>query len=73
MKYKKCPRCGLNYVKTEGVCSVCANELSGKRSVFDEEDSEKILCPYCEKKRMGIEDVMCKQCEKRRNKRFDIE
>ncbi len=73
MKYKKCPRCGLNYVKNEDVCSVCANELSGKRSVFDDEDSEEILCPYCEKNCMGIEDVMCKQCERRRKKRLDTE
>lgn len=69
MKYKKCPRCGLNYIKAdENLCMVCRNELDGKKSIFDGEDSEKILCPYCEKKFMGIDDVMCKQCEKKRNK-----
>ncbi len=68
MKYKKCLRCGLNYVKGEDLCVVCQNELEGKRSVFDEEDTEGILCPYCEKNTMGIDDVMCVQCEKKRNK-----
>ncbi len=69
MKYKKCPRCGLNYIKSqEELCLVCKDELAGKRSIFDEEDLELILCPYCEKNFMGIDDVMCEKCEKKRNK-----
>ena len=69
LKYKKCPRCGLNYIKTEEeLCAVCQNEIDGKRSIFDDEDSECILCPYCERNYMGIDDVMCAQCEKRRRK-----
>lgn len=73
MKYKKCPRCGLNYVKEEELCTVCRNELAGKRSVFDEEGADDILCPYCEKNVIGIDDVMCKQCEKKRNKSSFLE
>lgn len=73
MKYKKCPRCGLNYIKyEEKLCVVCVNELEGKRSIFDDEDAESILCPYCEKNLMGIDDVMCKQCEKKRNKNIRV-
>ncbi len=69
MKYKKCPRCGLNYIKIEeNLCLVCQNELEGKRSIFDDEDAEFILCPYCEKNYMGIDDVMCVQCQKKRCK-----
>lgn len=69
MKYKKCPRCGLNYIKSqEELCPVCKDELAGKRSIFDEEDSELVLCPYCEKNFMGLDDVMCEKCEKKRNK-----
>ncbi len=69
MKYKKCPRCGLNYILTESeLCQVCKDELQGKRSIFDGEDPEKLLCPYCEKNFMGIDDIMCKQCEAKRNK-----
>ena len=69
MKYKKCPRCGLNYILLESeLCQVCQDELNGKRSIFDGEDSECLLCPYCEKNYMGYDDVMCRQCEMKRNK-----
>lgn len=69
MKYKKCPRCGLNYImQDQELCVVCKNELEGKRSIFDTEDEELILCPYCESNFMGLDDVMCKHCEKRRNR-----
>ena len=69
MKYKKCPRCGLNYIDTkENLCAVCQDELEGKKSIFDAEDTERIMCPYCEKNFMGIEDLMCQQCLKKRNK-----
>ncbi|CCZ95405.1 putative uncharacterized protein [Corallococcus sp. CAG:1435] len=67
MKYKKCPRCGLNYIKIdEEICCVCRNEQQGKKSIFDELNDE-FLCPYCEKNNMGIDDVMCSQCRKKRN------
>lgn len=69
MKYKKCPRCGLNYINAEdNLCKVCRDELDGKKSIFDTEDAELIVCPYCEKNFMGIEDLMCQQCLKKRNK-----
>lgn len=69
MKYKKCPRCGLNYILVEQeVCGVCLDEISGKKSIFDQEDDEELLCPYCEKNKMGIDDIMCKQCAMRRHK-----
>ena len=71
MKYQKCPRCGLNYIKQdEKLCAVCRDELDGKKSIFDAEDAELIMCPYCEKNFMGIEDIMCQQCQKKRNKNF---
>ena len=69
MKYKKCPRCGLNYVSVDvDLCTVCQDELAGKKSIFDAEDAEQIVCPYCEKNFMGIEDLMCQQCARQRNK-----
>jgi len=70
MKYKKCPRCGLNYILTEEqFCKVCTDEMNGKKSIFDEADYGELICPYCEKNCMGIDDVMCKQCAIKRNKK----
>ncbi len=72
LKYKKCPRCGLNYIRCEEtLCSVCRDELNGKKSIFDEDDQDGFLCPYCEKNYMGIDDVMCKQCQSKRTKNND--
>ena len=69
LKYKKCPRCGLNYILTDcDLCQVCKDELEGKRSIFDCEEVDGLLCPYCEKNYMGIDDLMCKQCQMKRNK-----
>lgn len=69
MKYKKCPRCGLNYILPQDeLCIVCRDEIAGRKSIFDQEDSEELLCPYCEKNTMGIDDIMCKQCAAKRSK-----
>ena len=52
-KYKKCPRCELNWIPTEEeLCEVCKAEL-GKASKIslleedDEEESEERICPVC--------------------------
>lgn len=70
MKYKKCPRCGLNYILIDQqMCKVCYDELSGKKSIFDEETFDQLICPYCEKNVMDIDDIMCAQCRARRGKK----
>ena len=70
MKYKKCPRCQLNYIRQDwDICSVCQDELDGKKSIFDTD--EVLICPYCNKCEMGIDDVMCRHCQARRYKKFD--
>lgn len=72
MKYKKCPRCGLNYILAEQeLCKVCIDELAGRKSIFDEVNDSDFLCPYCEKNMMDIDDVMCKQCRAKRAKISD--
>lgn len=70
LKYKKCPRCQLNYIRADWeICSVCQDELNGKKSIFDTD--EVLLCPYCNKRTMDVDEIMCWQCQQRRNKRFD--
>ena len=52
-KYKKCPRCELNYIEEDkDYCDVCLAEMQGGKLKFadldDDEDMEKTeLCPVC--------------------------
>ena len=70
MKYKKCPRCGLNYILlSEELCKVCMDEMAGRKSIFDEEVDSDLICPYCEKNVMDIDDIMCAQCRAKRSKK----
>ena len=64
MKYKKCPRCGLNWIaQTELYCKVCLDELNGVKSIFDEDLSDN-LCPICNKNPLVGDEPMCKECRK---------
>ena len=53
VKYKKCPRCELNYIEEDkDYCDVCLAEMQGGKLKFadldDDEDSEQTaLCPVC--------------------------
>ncbi len=70
MKYKRCPRCGLNYIlQDQQLCSVCIDELTGKKSIFDDENFGELLCPYCEKNPIEIDDIMCAECRAKRFKK----
>ena len=52
-KYKKCPRCELNYIhKDQEYCDVCKAELKkGPQLIFavdeDDETETMVLCPIC--------------------------
>ena len=71
LKYKKCPRCQLNYIAEDwNICSVCQNEIDGKKSIFDEE-SDVLLCPCCHKHELGLDEVVCVHCQRKRYKHFD--
>lgn len=71
MKYTKCPRCGLNYVtENQQVCSVCQDELEGRKSIFDD-DFDEIICPICGRNKIGFDDLMCQQCYLKRSKKID--
>lgn len=70
MKYKRCPRCGLNYItEDQTLCKVCIDETEGKKSIFDDDAFGELLCPYCEKNPIGIDEIMCAECLARRTKK----
>ena len=67
MKYKKCPRCDLNYVvETQNFCKICQIEMSGKSTNFDPVEWD--FCPFCEKNRLKNGEEICKKCREKRQK-----
>ncbi|MBE5748181.1 MAG: hypothetical protein E7344_00970 [Clostridiales bacterium] len=67
MKYKKCPRCNLNYmVETQSFCKICQAEMSGKSTIFDPVEWD--FCPFCEKNRLENGEEICKKCQEKRQK-----
>ena len=64
-KYKKCPRCELNYILVEEeLCQVCKTELKLAPS---EEDDDMELCTLCGKNLITVDQVMCDECARKRN------
>ena len=68
-KYKKCPRCELNYIEEDkDYCDVCLAEMQGGKLRFadleeDEEEVEKTeLCPVCGENYMRPGEKMCDEC-----------
>lgn len=70
MKYKRCPRCGLNYItEDQRFCKVCLDEIEGRKSIFDEDGFDELICPFCEKRPVDIDDIMCAECRAKRSKK----
>lgn len=64
-KYKKCPRCELNYILVEEeLCPVCKAEL--KLTPSESEDDLE-LCTFCGKNFITVDQVMCDECSKKRS------
>lgn len=67
-KYKKCPRCELNYILTEEeMCDVCKAELGleTKIMLLDDiiDDDEPLkLCPICKTNYISLDEKMCESC-----------
>ena len=67
-KYKKCPRCDLNYIlQDEELCDVCKAELGldSKIVLLDDiiDDDEPLkLCPVCKTNYIGLDEEMCENC-----------
>ena len=63
-KYKKCPRCELNYIKVEDeYCPVCLAEM---KLVPEDNSNDLELCPVCGQNFMSVDQVMCDECAKKR-------
>ena len=64
MKYRKCPRCELNYVTgDEQLCKVCLKELQFGN---EEEEIDLELCPFCYKNYVDADQLMCDKCAAKR-------
>lgn len=79
-KYKKCPRCELNWIKEEeDLCDVCKAELKigGMSLIEDDEEeveSEERICPVCKINPLEDGEEMCASCrEEKMNKVSDEE
>ena len=67
-KYKKCPRCELNYMlQEEEMCDICKAELGLDSrivlldDIIDDEEPLK-LCPVCKTSYIGLDEDMCENC-----------
>lgn len=69
-KYKKCPRCELNWIPAEDeYCDVCKAELGlgGIELIDDEEyEYEELLCPICKTNYIEPGDAMCEACKEKK-------
>ena len=79
-KYKKCPRCELNWIPNEEeLCEVCKVELgkASKLSLLEDEDDEMTglgerICPICNENYLDADEDMCQSCRaKRAEKELD--
>ena len=60
-RYKKCPRCELNYILEEDdYCEVCKAELKGIDTNFEEE--EDVICPKCKQNYGEPGEKYCLTC-----------
>ncbi len=63
-KFKKCPRCELNYIPVEEeYCALCKEELKGILvDEPEEQDEEEGLCPRCRTNYVNDGEKYCEQC-----------
>ena len=68
-KYKKCPRCELNWIPVEEeLCEVCKAELGKASSISliedDDESSydEERVCPVCKVNYLADDEDVCAEC-----------
>ena len=70
--YIKCPRCELNYIKSEDkYCPVCLAELKLAGEPFDNMDEDLEICPSCGQNFISPDQKMCEDCAKQKG--IDLE
>lgn len=69
-KYKKCPRCELNWIPVEEeLCEVCKAELGKASSISLIEDDDEIIyeeeriCPVCKVNYLADDEDICPACK----------
>ena len=70
-KYKKCPRCELNYILQEDdLCRVCKAQLGiGDMRLLEDDDEENVdRCPVCKLNALEYGEDMCSSCKKNQDK-----
>lgn len=73
-KYKKCPRCELNWIPIEEeFCEVCKVELgkASKLSLLEDEDDDiselgERICPICKVNYLDADEDICQACRAER-------
>ena len=69
-KYKKCPRCELNWIpEEEEYCEICKAELAGK--ILDD-DFEEEVCPVCGVNAIEPGEKMCADCRAKADRASEI-
>ena len=72
-KFKKCPRCELNYIPVEKeYCDICLAELKGQEAfpeLPDEDEAE--LCPRCKSNYLNEGEKYCEACQLEMEKEKD--
>ena len=69
-RYKKCPRCELNYILEEDdYCEVCRAELKGIDTNIDEE--EDMICPKCKQNYVEPGEKFCLSCIQKMQEDWD--
>ena len=75
MALRKCPKCELNYIKSnETICRICAAEMDKKRSRknADSED-EIVMCTECGERPAVHGKDLCEECLKEQQRQADLE
>ncbi|MDR3185690.1 MAG: hypothetical protein LBU04_02600 [Christensenellaceae bacterium] len=61
-KFKKCPRCDINYIiSDQEYCDICIAEMNGI-SLNIEDDDESELCPRCKQNFIAEGEKLCENC-----------
>lgn len=74
-KYKKCPRCELNWIPVdEDYCDVCKAELKiGGATLLEDEEDDELLCPICHTNYLVPGEKICSECARKTGKGADEE